>query len=120
MGGKAVPANSTDFFSLASLQSNVYGHFCGGLLIAPSWVLTAAHCVYQVETPDAVLLGSTKLFRHNQAVKRTVTRVEIHERYGDTGHLNDLAAAAELARYHHRAGAAGRLLRCRRHPSPTR
>ncbi len=75
---------------LASLHSNVKGHFCGGSLIAP-WVLTAAHCMSQYEPPDQVLLGFTNLFRHSQAIKRTVTRVVIHVRYGNTSHLNDVA-----------------------------
>ena len=91
VGGTPVPGNSTEFFWLASLQSNADGHYCGGSLIDPSWVATAAHCVYKSAPPDKVLLGLTNLGRPGQAIKRTVTRVVIHERYGKTGNFNDIA-----------------------------
>lgn len=43
VGGKEVPPHSRPF--MASIQSSGH-HICGGVLIHPQWVLTAAHCRY--------------------------------------------------------------------------
>ena len=64
-GSEVSPENAYPW--VASLQFNGH-HYCGGTLIAPQWVLTAAHCwvdtygiVYPIEPEDKVVLGEHHL-----------------------------------------------------------
>jgi trypsin len=93
VGGTKVPNGKYPF--QAALLAQSFGtndferQFCGGSLIGPWYVLTAAHCVdfigegpeYQVQLSDLrVVVGRTVLTR-DQGVKRRVAFIQVHPRW---------------------------------------
>lgn len=97
VGGKKAMAGQIPWqVALIDGQSTSVKQFCGGSLVAPQWVLTAAHCVdnWMVrKDPTRVDVVGGTLEYATGGERIDVSEIIVHDKWGQTGTEYDYDAA---------------------------
>uniref|UniRef100_A0A8C1Z265 pancreatic elastase n=1 Tax=Cyprinus carpio TaxID=7962 RepID=A0A8C1Z265_CYPCA len=94
IGGEVVKPNSWPWqISLQYLEGGSFYFYCGGSLIRPGWVMTAAHCV-ETSRNWRVVLGDHNITTHEGREQyMNVSRVYIHPNWNS----NSLSSGYDIA-----------------------
>lgn len=85
IGAESAQPNEFPWMASLNVKGKTDGHFCGGSLIHPEWILTAAHCLKGMKKSDIeVRVGSSdRLASPPDIVVRGVASKHIHPDYDD-------------------------------------
>ncbi|WP_086048003.1 trypsin-like serine protease [Hugenholtzia roseola] len=72
-------------------SNNYQAQFCGGTIIDPIWVLTAAHCLEGTNPQDIKIVAGVVSLTQDSGQERTVTQIIIHPNYNAATSENDIA-----------------------------
>lgn len=90
VGGEA--ASNLTWNWAVSLRFTLTGtHICGGSIIAPSYVLTAAHCTIFIPSPTMIRVHVGSIYSNAPAQVRNVSKIINHPSYTHALYLNDIA-----------------------------
>ncbi|KAM6916083.1 urokinase-type plasminogen activator-like [Xenentodon cancila] len=95
VGGYFIPIESHPWIAAIFHKRNKF--ICGGSLISPCWVLTAAHCFNDGEDTKlrhlSVYLGKSAINDTDPEREQrfTVEKLIIHQNYNETNYNNDIA-----------------------------
>ena len=73
-----------------AVSLNIDGYICGGTIIHPSFIVTAAHCLdHDIQPSDITIYAGTLSIKGG--IMRTASRIYSHPRYNKLLHTNDIA-----------------------------
>lgn len=95
VGGESAVDSSWGWAVSLQLNSN-NAHFCGGAIISPSYIITAAHCIPSssfIIQYARVVVGINKLSETGSTIaqERSIVSVVLHPGYNDNTKVNDIA-----------------------------